>query len=86
MQLISYSLSNFFAKLMLDFILMQIQEKWKNWRMYDHVVKGLPNFVSEGLDTSRAFVFGHLMGAHGALTTYLQNFDKSMLLVATFYK
>ncbi|RDY06837.1 S-formylglutathione hydrolase [Mucuna pruriens] len=55
------------------------QEKWKNWRMYDYVVKELPKLLSDNfpqLETSKASIFGHSMGGHGALTIYLKNLDK----------
>ena len=55
------------------------QDKWKNWRMYDYVVKELPTLLSENfpqLDTSRASISGHSMGGHGALTIYLKNLEK----------
>jgi S-formylglutathione hydrolase len=61
------------------FYLNATQEKWKNWRMYDYVVKELPQLLSENfpeLDTSRASISGHSMGGHGALTIYLKNLDK----------
>ncbi|XP_077252665.1 S-formylglutathione hydrolase [Tasmannia lanceolata] len=61
------------------FYLNATQEKWKNWRMYDYVVKELPKVLSENfqqLDTSSASIFGHSMGGHGALTIYLKNADK----------
>ncbi|KAF5938193.1 hypothetical protein HYC85_025699 [Camellia sinensis] len=61
------------------FYLNATQEKWKNWRMYNYVVKELPKLLSENfpqLDTSRASIFGHSMGGHGALTIYLKNLDK----------
>ncbi|KAK1386599.1 S-formylglutathione hydrolase [Heracleum sosnowskyi] len=61
------------------FYLNAKQEKWKNWRMYDYVTKELPSLLSENfaqLDTSRASIFGHSMGGHGALTVYLKNLDK----------
>ncbi|XWS56307.1 hypothetical protein CRYUN_Cryun09bG0074700 [Craigia yunnanensis] len=61
------------------FYLNATQEKWKNWRMYDYVVKELPKLLSENfpqLDTSKASIFGHSMGGHGALTIYLKNLDK----------
>lgn len=61
------------------FYLNATQEKWKNWRMYDYVVKELPAVLSENfpeLDTTRASVTGHSMGGHGALTIYLKNLDK----------
>lgn len=47
--------------------------------MYDYVVKELPKLLSENfpqLDVSRASIFGHSMGGHGALTIYLKNLDK----------
>ncbi|KAL5229082.1 hypothetical protein ABZP36_017347 [Zizania latifolia] len=61
------------------FYLNATNEKWKNWRMYDYVVKELPKVLSdnfEQLNTSRASIFGHSMGGHGALTIYLKNTDK----------
>ncbi|GAB2227948.1 hypothetical protein Droror1_Dr00009777 [Drosera rotundifolia] len=61
------------------FYLNATHEKWKNWRMYDYVVKELPQILSENfpeLDTSRASISGHSMGGHGALTIYLKNLDK----------
>ncbi|KAJ4979361.1 hypothetical protein NE237_010141 [Protea cynaroides] len=61
------------------FYLNATQEKWKNWRMYDYVVKEIPKLLSDNfqnLDTSRASIFGHSMGGHGALTIYLKNLDK----------
>ena len=47
--------------------------------MYDYVVKELPKLLCENfpqLETSRASIFGHSMGGHGALTIYLKNQDK----------
>ncbi|KAI3924203.1 hypothetical protein MKW98_032404 [Papaver atlanticum] len=61
------------------FYLNATREKWKNWRMYDYVVKELPKVLSENfeqIDTSRASISGHSMGGHGALTIYLKNLDK----------
>ncbi|KAL6145195.1 hypothetical protein ACLB2K_055883 [Fragaria x ananassa] len=61
------------------FYLNATQEKWKNWRMYDYVVKELPKLLNENfpqLDTLRASISGHSMGGHGALTIYLRNLDK----------
>ncbi|PRQ44838.1 putative S-formylglutathione hydrolase [Rosa chinensis] len=61
------------------FYLNATQEKWKNWRMYDYVVKELPKLLNENfpqLDTLRASISGHSMGGHGALTIYLKNLDK----------
>lgn len=61
------------------FYLNATQEKWKNWLMYDYVVKELPKLLTENfpqLDTLRASISGHSMGGHGALTIYLKNPDK----------
>lgn len=61
------------------FYLNATQEKWKNWRMYDYVVKELPKLLSDNfpqLEISKASIFGHSMGGHGALTIYLKNQDK----------
>ncbi|KAL5719828.1 S-formylglutathione hydrolase [Ranunculus cassubicifolius] len=61
------------------FYLNATQEKWKNWRMYDYIVKELPKLLADNfdqLDTSRASISGHSMGGHGALTIYLKNLDK----------
>lgn len=61
------------------FYLNATQEKWKNWRMYDYVVEEMPSLLKEHfpeLNTSRASIFGHSMGGHGALTIYLKNLDK----------
>ncbi|KAL0453140.1 UNVERIFIED_CONTAM: S-formylglutathione hydrolase [Sesamum latifolium] len=61
------------------FYLNATQEKWKNWQMYDYIVKELPALLQENfpqLDTARASIFGHSMGGHGALTIYLKNLDK----------
>ncbi|WVY95611.1 hypothetical protein V8G54_027762 [Vigna mungo] len=49
------------------FYLNATQEKWKNWRMYDYVVKELPKLLSDNfpqLETSKASIFGHSMGGH----------------------
>ncbi|KAJ8899045.1 hypothetical protein K2173_008876 [Erythroxylum novogranatense] len=61
------------------FYLNAKEEKWKNWRMYDYVVKELPELITKNfpeLDASRASISGHSMGGHGALTIYLKNLDK----------
>ncbi|KAK9289358.1 hypothetical protein L1049_007513 [Liquidambar formosana] len=61
------------------FYLNATQEKWKNWRMYDYVVKELPILLSGNfpqLDTSRSSISGHSMGGHGALIIYLKNLGK----------
>lgn len=61
------------------FYLNATQEKWKNWCMYDYVVKELPNLLSknfEQLNTSTASISGHSMGGHGALTIFFKNSNK----------
>ncbi|KAK6151315.1 hypothetical protein DH2020_013950 [Rehmannia glutinosa] len=61
------------------FYLNATQDKWKNWQMYDYIVKELPALLKENfpqIDTTRASIFGHSMGGHGALTIYLKNLDK----------
>jgi S-formylglutathione hydrolase len=52
--------------------------------MYDYVVKELPELLKDNfpqLDTSKASIFGHSMGGHGALTIYLKNLDKYKVLI-----
>jgi len=47
--------------------------------MYDYVVKELPKLLSDNfpqLEISKASIFGHSMGGHGALTIFLKNQDK----------
>lgn len=66
------------------FYLNATNEKWKNWRMYDYVVKELPKVLSdhfEQLNTAHASIFGHSMGGHGALTVYLKNTDKYKVFI-----
>lgn len=61
------------------FYLNATQEKWRNWQMYDYVTKEVPEILAANfpqLDTSRASIFGHSMGGHGALTIFLKNPDK----------
>ncbi|KAI3751833.1 hypothetical protein L2E82_22924 [Cichorium intybus] len=61
------------------FYLNATVEKWKNWQMYDYIVKELPKVLSDNfpqLDTSRASISGHSMGGHGALTICLKKLDK----------
>lgn len=61
------------------FYLNATEAKWKNWRMYDYVTKELPSLLSShfpNLDTSKASLFGHSMGGHGALTIFLRNPNK----------
>ncbi|KAJ1022285.1 hypothetical protein NDA13_005196 [Ustilago tritici] len=59
------------------FYLNATKEPWsKAYNMYDYVVKELPKKLEENnlpIDTSRASIFGHSMGGHGALTLYLKN-------------
>lgn len=52
---------------------------WKDhYRMYEYVTQELPGIVAANLpiDTSRASVFGHSMGGHGALVIAFRNPDK----------
>jgi len=61
------------------FYLNATEGKWKNWHMYDYVTKELPSLLSSHfsqLDTSKASIFGHSMGGHGALTLFLKNPSK----------
>ncbi|OMO63009.1 putative esterase protein [Corchorus olitorius] len=58
------------------FYLNATQEKWKNWRMYDYVVKELPKLLIDHfpqLDTSKASIFGHSMGGHGMDDKFLHD-------------
>jgi S-formylglutathione hydrolase FrmB len=55
--------------------------------MYDYVVKEVPKLLRENfpqLDISRASIFGHSMGGHGALTIYLKNLDKYKVMMTKF--
>jgi S-formylglutathione hydrolase len=47
------------------------------YRMYSYVTKELPEVIAANfpIDTSRASIFGHSMGGHGALTIALKNPD-----------
>lgn len=52
------------------------EEPWRShYRMYDYVVRELPEVVGEGfpVDPARAGISGHSMGGHGALTIALRN-------------
>lgn len=56
--------------------------------MYDYVVKELPKLLSENfsqLDTTKASIFGHSMGGHGALTIYLKNLDKYKVFISNYF-
>ncbi|SNX84029.1 probable esterase D [Melanopsichium pennsylvanicum] len=59
------------------FYLNATKEPWKKaYNMYDYVTKELPAKIQENklpIDISRASIFGHSMGGHGALTLYLKN-------------
>jgi len=47
-----------------------------NYRMYSYVARELPQLVGASfptIDASRASIFGHSMGGHGALTIALKN-------------
>lgn len=61
------------------FYLNATQEPWsKHYQMYDYVTRELPELIEKEfpVDASRAGVFGHSMGGHGALTIHLKNPDK----------
>jgi S-formylglutathione hydrolase len=52
------------------------EEPWaRGYRMYSYVTKELPKTVAASfpIDPSRAGIFGHSMGGHGALTIALKN-------------
>jgi len=52
------------------------EEPWaRGYRMYSYVTQELPEVVSANfpIDPSRAGIFGHSMGGHGALTIALRN-------------
>jgi S-formylglutathione hydrolase len=54
------------------------EEPWvQGYRMYSYVTKELPKVVAANfpVDPSRAGIFGHSMGGHGALTIALRNPD-----------
>jgi len=58
------------------FYLNATESPWdKNYRMYDYVVNELPTLIESNfnIDKSRAGIFGHSMGGHGALTIGLKN-------------
>lgn len=59
------------------FYLNATQAKWKQYRMYDYVVKELPQAIQSlpGIDVNKASICGHSMGGHGALTIFLKNSD-----------
>ncbi|KAF9595222.1 hypothetical protein IFM89_038046 [Coptis chinensis] len=65
------------------FYLNATQEKWKNWRMYNYVVKELPKVLSENfvqLDTSCASISGHSMGGHGGNESDWEEYDATCLI------
>jgi S-formylglutathione hydrolase len=54
------------------------EEPWvRGYRMYSYVTRELPTTVAASfpIDPSRAGIFGHSMGGHGALTIALKNPD-----------
>ncbi|MBL9036499.1 MAG: S-formylglutathione hydrolase [Rhodospirillaceae bacterium] len=61
------------------FYLNATQAPWsKHFRMYDYVVKELPELVASAfpVDRGRYGITGHSMGGHGALTIALKNPDR----------
>jgi len=58
------------------FYVNAVQAPWSShYQMYDYVVAELPALVASSLpiDSSRAGIFGHSMGGHGALSIALKN-------------
>lgn len=50
------------------------QEPWsKHYRMYDYVVKEIPELVRKELGFTKQGISGHSMGGHGALVAMLRN-------------
>jgi S-formylglutathione hydrolase len=61
------------------FYLNATEAPWsKHYKMYDYVTKGLPALIEKEfpVDASRAGIFGHSMGGHGAMTIHLKNPDR----------
>ncbi|WP_375206193.1 S-formylglutathione hydrolase [Hyphococcus sp.] len=61
------------------FYLNAALEPWaKHYRMYDYITEELPALIEKEfpVDGSRAGIFGHSMGGHGAMTIHLKNPDK----------
>lgn len=55
--------------------------------MYDHVLEEIPDKLREArlpIDLSRASIFGHSMGGHGALTLYLREGDVKYKCASAF--
>ncbi len=50
----------------------------KHYKMYDYITQELPALIEKEfpVDASRAGIFGHSMGGHGAITIHLKNPDK----------
>jgi S-formylglutathione hydrolase len=58
------------------FYVNAIESPWKDhFQMYEYIVDELPSVVEANFnnDSSRAGIFGHSMGGHGALTIALKN-------------
>ena len=54
--------------------------------MYSYVTEEVPELLNENfpqLDITRASIFGHSMGGHGALTIFLKNSDKYKVIEQT---
>jgi S-formylglutathione hydrolase len=61
------------------FYLNATEEPWsKHYQMYDYITRELLELIEKEfpVDASRAGIFGHSMGGHGALTIHLKNPDK----------
>ncbi|CAK0784983.1 hypothetical protein CVIRNUC_008188 [Coccomyxa viridis] len=59
------------------FYLNATQPKWKQYRMYDYIIKELPSILKQfkELNIAEASITGHSMGGHGALTIGLKHPD-----------
>lgn len=62
------------------FYLNATQEPWaKHYRMYDYITRELPELLVDAefpVDGTRAGIFGHSMGGHGAISIHLKNPNK----------
>ncbi|WDI31350.1 S-formylglutathione hydrolase [Hyphococcus flavus] len=61
------------------FYLNATEEPWsEHYQMYDYITRELPELIEKEfpVDGSRAGIFGHSMGGHGAMTIHLKNPDK----------
>ena len=74
---------NILAQLFLGFYVNATQTPWnKNYQMYNYINNELPSILKNNefqsdfglyLNMSKVSIFGHSMGGHGALISYLRN-------------